>query len=432
MKPYLGLLLLGGVLVLQAQDQPLADPKDKIKIARDAGKAGSPAMGQLEPLLLDPDPAVRLEAVKAVIQIGGLRSLDLLANSCKDGDGEIQIRAVDGIINFYIPGYVQRGLSATLKRSGDLITAAFKGDEEATVIAPDITVKPDVTEAILGVLKSGNSALARANAARALGILRARPAVQPLIEALRSKDDRLIYESLIAMQKIGEPTAGPRCVFLVRDLEPKVQLSAIETVGLLRTREAVPDLNRVLEGGYDKKAKRAALLSLARIGDPSSRRAFEAYLIDKDDDMRASAAEGIGRIAGEGDAEKLQPLFDEEKKFAPRLAMAFALVAAGRTEISEFSALQYLSNALTLKTWRGVAQPYLSELAYKPDVRANLYVILESPATRKEEKTGIAGALAGCRAQDAVAPLEKLARDQDPEVGTEALRALRILRASVK
>ena len=53
----------------------------------------------------------------------------------------------------------------------------------------------------------------RANAARAVGILRGKAAVPDLIEAAHSKNTDVIYESLIALQKIRDESAGPRVEF---------------------------------------------------------------------------------------------------------------------------------------------------------------------------------------------------------------------------
>ena len=86
----------------------------------------------------------------------------------------------------------------------------------------------------------------RANAARAVGILRGKEAIPDLLEALQTKDTEVLFESLIALQKIGDTSAGPRVVSLLRDLVERVQVAAIETVGLLKTREAVPDLQKCL------------------------------------------------------------------------------------------------------------------------------------------------------------------------------------------
>ena len=69
------------------------------------------------------------------------------------------------------------------------------------MIDPYVQVRPEVIAA-LGRMRSGGSSLdARANAARAIGILRGRQAIPDLEEALRSKDTELIYESLVAMRE---------------------------------------------------------------------------------------------------------------------------------------------------------------------------------------------------------------------------------------
>src|SRR5438445_489953 len=83
---------------------------------------------------------------------------------------------------------------------------------------------------------------ALAKAARALGILRGRAAVPDLLDALRSKDTDVIYESLNALQKIHDESAATRLGFLLRDPNQKVQITAIETVGLLQNKAAAPEL----------------------------------------------------------------------------------------------------------------------------------------------------------------------------------------------
>jgi hypothetical protein len=75
-------------------------------------------------------------------------------------------------------------------------------------------------QALGTLVRSGANMEARANAARALGILRAKAAVPDLVAALRSKDKDtdVIFESLIALQKIRDESAAPGVAFLLRDL----------------------------------------------------------------------------------------------------------------------------------------------------------------------------------------------------------------------
>src|SRR5258706_10071806 len=111
-------LLFAFALTLSAQD---VRPKD----VREIGKGGRTALPKLGELLKHPDTAVRVEAVKQIIDIGTLPSLDLLIQASRDNDGEVQIRAVDGMVNFYLPGYVRTGIAASVTRVGTTIKSRF-------------------------------------------------------------------------------------------------------------------------------------------------------------------------------------------------------------------------------------------------------------------------------------------------------------------
>ena len=54
------------------------------------------------------------------------------------------------------------------------------------MIDPYVTVRPDVIAALGKLVRGGGSMEARANAARAVGILRGKAAVPDLVEALRT------------------------------------------------------------------------------------------------------------------------------------------------------------------------------------------------------------------------------------------------------
>jgi HEAT repeat protein len=93
---------------LPAQDG--GDPKDRAKTARELAKSGSEAIPQLKPMLSDPVTDVRLEVVKSLVAIGTQHSLDPLIQATRDNDSDVQVRAVDGLVNFYLPEYVQSGM----------------------------------------------------------------------------------------------------------------------------------------------------------------------------------------------------------------------------------------------------------------------------------------------------------------------------------
>jgi HEAT repeat protein len=422
-KRFVCLLLLA--VSLNAQDEA----KQRAKAVRDLGKgASSEAIPKLEPYLSDVSVDVRREAVKAIVDIGTQRSLDALTKACSDNDPEIQIRAADGLVNFYLPGYIQTGLTASLRRAGASIKGKFT-DTNDQVIDAFIQVRPEIAQALGRIARGGASMEARANAARAVGILRGREAVSDLEQALRSKDTQLIYESLVALQKIRDTAAGPSVAFLLNDLNEKVQIAAIETTGLLDNHGAIADLRGLLDRSNNMKVKRAALTALAQMPEPQVHDVFSSYLANKDDGLREAAAEGFARLKNPDDRANIEHAFADENKTGPRLSLAFALAAVGKREMGDFDPLRYVVNNLNSAVYRGTAIPYLTELARDPEVRQALYPALQEPNATKDDKTGLAQAFAVSGGPDSIAPLEALSHDPDNEVSQAAYRALKNLRS---
>jgi HEAT repeat protein len=367
-----------------------------------------------------------VETVKALVEIGGPKTLDALVRAAGDNDPEIQIRSTDGMVNVYLPGYIKTGLSGTLSRAGSSIKGKFT-DTNDQVIDAFVQVRPEVIEALGKLARGGASSDSRANAARALGVLRGRAAVPDLIEALHSKDAKVMYESLVAIQKIRDPSAAPRISFLLRDLDDKIQMQALETTGLLRNREAAPQVRDALEHARTIKIRRSALEALAMMADPADRGIFLQYLPDKDDGLRAAAAEGLGRLRNPEDRAALDKAFNGERGMNPRLSAAFALVSLNQLDTSRYSPLRYLVNTLNQRSYRGVAIAFVIELARDPAIRGAIQSML-AEAT-KDEKIQISIVLAQSGDSDSVPFLETLSKDPDPEVAAEGIRSLRTLRA---
>src|ERR1051326_135196 len=185
---FAAVMLFSCTAVLSAQD---VRPKD----VREIGKGGSNSIPRLQELLKNPNQEVRVEVVKQLTEIGTQRSLDPLIEATRDNDPEVQIRAVDGLVNFYYPGYVQTGFAASLKRVGTGIKGKFT-DTNDQVIDPYVVVRPEVISALGALARGGGSMDVRANAARAIGVLRGKAAVADLIEGAHSKNTDVIYQSL--------------------------------------------------------------------------------------------------------------------------------------------------------------------------------------------------------------------------------------------
>lgn len=419
--------LLAGVGFAQVEDLSSADPKVRRKAVKSLGEKGEKK--QTEPSILcesiakvvrDPDPEVRMEAIHALTKTNAPECLDPLMSATKDASPEIQAQAVDGLVNFYVPGYVKFGLFNSVKSVTNNLKNRFR-EAEPVMVEHYITVKPEVIGAIAPLITGGTSIESRANAARAVGILRGRQAIPQLKEALMSKRETVIIESLRAFEKIADTSVGPDLVFLLRDPSEDVQIAASVTTGQLRVREAVPDLVNLVRSN-DKKVTRAAMTALAKIPENGEDKLFLLYLRDKDEELRAAAAEGLGRSGKPGDLKVVQDAFAEEKKETARLSMAFAAVHLG-----DLKMLQYLVDGLDSTFHRLEARPFLVELARDPKVLAELYTPLTSGT--RDQKIHLAHVISRSGTEESVSHLKRLTMDADSKVTEAAIVELKNLQA---
>jgi HEAT repeat protein len=223
---------------------------------------------------------VRLEAVKAIVKLGSSASIDPLLPATRDVDGEVREHATDGIVNVYLPGYVAGRFTHSVRQVKSLFSS-----RNDSIIDEDVAVRDDVAQAISEEINFGSEMPPRENAALAAGVLRLKAAVPALLQALHAKDNDLIFQRLVALQKIHDPSAGPGVGFLVRDLDERIQITALETVGVLRSAEAAPDVRYAIENARSLKIRRAALSALAMLAVPADRTIFRQYVINGDPEL---------------------------------------------------------------------------------------------------------------------------------------------------
>jgi HEAT repeat protein len=403
---------------------PLAGqtPKD----VRAVAKEGQIAVPKVAEYLNSASVETRIETVKQLTALGGRETIDPLIRATRDADPEMQIRATDGLENYYLPGYVKQGMGSTIVRVGGAIKASFK-DANDQIIDAFVIVRPEVIAALGQVARGGASLEARANACRAIGIVRGRAALPDLVEALRTKDNSIMYESLAAMQKIRDPQVGPRITYLLRDLDDRVQTTAIETSGLLRDTDALPVLRGIVQNPRNNKSERAALAAIAMMPEAKDRDLFLRELSARDEKLRTAAAEGLGRIGNPADRSALEKAWHDEEKMTPRLGAAFAIVVSGSDDLTEDAPLRYLINTLNQGGYHEVAYAYLVEAARRKPVLTALYSQFDSGT--RDEKIQLARVLAASGDKSSIPYLDKASRDTDKEVAQEGLRALRSLRA---
>ncbi len=413
------------LLLFSAQNGASTNQKtdNKAQLSRiheiEKGKGGG--MSELTAFSKDPDRAVRLEAVKAIVKLGSSASIDPLLPATRDVDGEVRERATDGIVNVYLPGYVAGRFTHSVRQVKSLFSS-----RNDSIIDEDVAVRDDVAQAISEEINFGSEMPPRENAALAAGVLRLKAAVPALLQALHAKDNDLIFQSLVALQKIHDPSAGPGVGFLVRDLDERIQITALETVGVLRSAEAAPDVRYAIENARSLKIRRAALSALAMLAVPADRTIFRQYVINGDPELRAAALEGLGRLREPEDTPTLQASFDETNAdWRIHLAAAFALVNEGNVATEEFSPLLYLVENLNSRSRDDVAEAYLKELIHREEVRQNIGKVL--PEATRTQKIDLCWIFADSHSPDMLPILNQLAKDDDGEVEIAAKRAIHVI-----
>ncbi len=417
-----------GVGLALGADVPLENLRnpDAVARARAARKLGDLPNGfqyiaALAPLVEDTASEVRNAAVGALIKFRSIQSIEPLITATRDAIPEIQALAVDGLVDFYYPGYVKFGWFSSMRAFAGQLKGRFS-KPNPVAIDPYVTVNPDVIRAIAEVVVNGGNSDARANGARALGILRGGEGLAALQQGVRSRDSKIILESVYAIKKIADTSAGPDIVFLLRDLDENVQFAVIQTVGQLRTRQASAGLIEIIEESNKARIRREALVALAKIPDPEQRTLFLTYIRHKDKFMRAAAAEGLGRIGNPLDAGVINKAFQSESAESTRLSLAFAAVHLGNLSLTD-----YLVDGLNSTIHRLEARPFLVELARKPEVLERLHPKLGSGTTPQRRHLAHVIALSGDAGS--VPHLQKLTKDTDDKIAGIGIEALKILQA---
>jgi HEAT repeat protein len=149
------------------------------------------------------------------------------------------------------------------EREGPILLALE--DEALTVRDRAIRLAARYVEpAVLGALVADGENAVRRNAGLSALERQGPYAVPHLTVMLGASDPELVMFALQSLARIGYPPAGRSILPLLHHADPNVAQSAIEAVGQLRTREAVPALLKLVEG--ELWLQLAAINALGAIG----------------------------------------------------------------------------------------------------------------------------------------------------------------------
>jgi len=396
-------------------------PSVRARAARDLGQSHDlSAVPALAGALKDPNDKVRREVVIALAQMHSPEVLDALVTASKDYSDDLRTLAVQCLVGYYTGQIPSPGFTGFMKKSWERAKGHFTPD--TTRIDPGLTVDPKVVTALDDTMQDARSVKAARQAAKGLGILVAQAAVPDLVKAAHTSDENLAREALNALSKIKDRSAGPPLVDLLDSPNKNVKRDASVTVGILRANEALPKLQTLFENDPDAKDKESAIEGLAYLGQSVSVPLFTKALWSNDKPIRASAAEGLARVADPTTLPEVERAIISERDQDVKLAMMFAITALGKQDY-----LSQLVSELSSKTRGEVVQAYLIELARTPGFLLRLYPYLQSQDAGVRARLCTVLMYAG----DATSleALDRLSHDPNGEVASESLRAKRAIRA---
>ena len=406
-------------LFLQNASLDSASPKERQAAAEQMAVIGnSAAIPQLAAALKKETKSdVRAEMVAALGRIRDRAAVPILADTLRtDLDKDVRLQAIDSILRLYIP--IQD--SGSIRTVFNKVKSVFS-QPEAPVVGPEVQVDGAAKEVLAIAMQKDFSDEVREEAARALGILKAKDQVPLLIMAFEDPQNHehsgVRVQIAHSLGVIRDPAAGPAFEKAVRDSDPKVALEAILGVGLIGYSPARAALEQIFRTDPNRTMKTRALEALSLMRDKGNTALFQSLLNDKNDSYRELAAEGLARL--QYSANGWKQVYEQEKKPNVRNALAFGLAASGDTDY-----MTDLTNGLATRQAYQV-EVYLYELAKYDGKLGDLYRYLKS--SDPKVRAGVARIIGNIGDPASAEQIRPLRDDPNAEVVNEAVNALRKL-----
>jgi HEAT repeat protein len=396
--------------------------KDRRKAAEALGKTRS--REAVQPLLAaanDPDVRVREEVVKALGLLKDHDAITMLLTTIKDPAESVREESIIALVNLYADrdmGFVITRIAKKVYKRLNPFSDQVGNDP--TVIEAYVRVAPMVIDSIADRLVDSNPAI-RIDAAKALGILRAQPAIPKMLDAMKTGDANLKVAIMRSLYKIGDTSVDEALLPYMHDADNQARDEAILTLGLFKSQKAVPELRRIYDQNPDTKLRLGAFQALSLIGDAGSVELFQRHLRDPDETYRQYAAEGIARAGDASLVEEVSRTFIQEKDLGLQLALSFALYRLGRKEF-----IEKLISGLSERMYHQQVSAYFIEMGRPLAPELARYLNHESASVR-ERLCYVLGLIGDSSTVDQLKPL---LRDSNASVASEAAVAIRRLGAA--
>jgi HEAT repeat protein len=285
--------------------------------------------------LRNPDPKIRISAVRLLREVGYAEAISPLAAVINDPVNAIQLEAIDAELSFFLVEPVP-----TKKRVALVVEVRTEGRAPAAFEMGPFAVWPkavpaELVDALLQAVDDENKNV-RIEAIYTLGVIGSasrvplsEAAVARLIKALDHYDPAVRAGTARVIGRLQVRSASDGLLKAVNDSSAEVRYASIRALGEIRDERAIQALTEQLSYYGKGEGAFSALDALARIAHPSSAVLFQSRLADKDPNLRRAAVEGLARA---GDAQSVIPFISDVNQDASemvRVAMAFALYKKG-------------------------------------------------------------------------------------------------------
>jgi HEAT repeat protein len=412
-------LVLLSAILLQNPSLESTSPKERQAAVEQMAVIGNrAAIPQLSAALKkEPRSDVRASIVAALGRIRDREAIPPLADTLHtDLDKNVRLQAIDSLLRLYIP----IDETGPIKTIFNKVKSAFVLPD-APVVGPEVEVDAASKEALATTMQKDFSDEVREEAARALGILKAKDQVPLLIMAFDDPQNHehpaVRVEIAHALGVIRDPAAGPVLEKGLHDPDPRIVQEAILGVGLVGYAPARTDLEQLFRTDPKPTIKGKALEALSLMRNKESIPLFESLLNDKNDYYRELSAEGLARL--QYNASGWKQVYVQEKRPNVRNALAFGLAASG-----DLDYMNDLANGLGTRQAYQV-EVYLYELGKFDGKLGELYRYLKSGDPKV--RGGVARIIGNIGDPSSVEQIRPLRDDPNADVVGEAVAALRKL-----
>ncbi len=282
--------------------------------------------------LRNPDPEIRISAVRVLRDAKYPEAMVPMAPLVADPINEIQFEAIAAELSFFLVDDVpaKRKVAFVLEVRSD--ARAQRAFDAGPLAAWPKLAPPELIGSLLKAVDDENQRV-RIEAIYALGVV-GRDAIlgehaSQLIKALDHYDPAVREGAARVVGRFRIPGSSEALIKAMNDSTEQVRQASMQALGELREETAVKALTDHFNYRPKGQGGWAALDALARIAHPSSVPLFREKLKDKDPFFRRAAAEGLGRTGDKESIEALQSGIGGDESEMVRAAMAFALSRVG-------------------------------------------------------------------------------------------------------